>query len=376
MIHDLPKNGDGRDITRIEVGDTVSFAHYYQPDSRVQFAHDIEWVAVRESEGAVLLVSKTGIYCRPLDDKGKTEWKDSSLREWLNSEFLQNSFCHGDETMLIPVPSETPLQVGSLMPYQLPVENELRHKGADQDYVFILNEDEIGILPDEGHILIPNWLALREIDKEDRPEHVKWWLRPGKKHNCVETDGSLSLCEPDSDNVFVRPAVWLDNICIQRVIEDTASGWEKLVTDAENDSFDYDYFRHVASKTFDILYWYSDYTYSAKHYPSTILRMISTFSRFYETSLSDETDLHMLAQNAASSFRFQSKEWIHVYRQLPKGLGGYRDAFIMPDIYGGTIVVDPNTFDLEHPMDKAKLAREGCFTMNVNYSIDRKMKTR
>ena len=83
MIHKLPQK-DRSNITKIEAGDAVSFAHYYQPDSKVQFAHDIEWLAVMESGGAVLLVSKKGLYRRPFDDRGNNEWMSSSLREWLN----------------------------------------------------------------------------------------------------------------------------------------------------------------------------------------------------------------------------------------------------------------------------------------------------
>lgn len=365
MIHKLPQK-DGSNITEIEAGDVVSFAHYYQPDSKVQFAYDIEWLAVRESGGAVLLVSKKGLYRRPFDDMGNNEWMGSSLREWLNGEFLNKSFGNGDEAMLIPVASESPLQPGSLMPYQLPGERGLREKGTDRDYVFILSEEELGVLPDEERILVPEMMALRSTDKENRPERVKWWLRPGRERNCVDTDGSLTQCEPGSEDVFVRPAVWIDNIYIQRVIEDTALGWEKLVADAENDSFDYDSFRKTASKTFDILYWYSRYTEAAKHYPQSITGMISSISRFTEISLLDETDRHMLAQNASIAFRVYSRQWITVYRQMPRGLGGYRDAFLVPDLYGGTIVVDPNTFDLEHPMDKDRLAREGCFTICIH----------
>ena len=144
MIRKLPEGKDKVSYIEIHTHSQVSFAHYYQPDTEVESSYDIEWVVLTQKGGAVLLASRYAMYCKPFSSDGSTTWEQSTLRKWLNDEWIDKSFVkYGNGFMVVPTPAADPLNVRSLLPYRKVADDGLRVKTDDEDYVFLLSQSEV-----------------------------------------------------------------------------------------------------------------------------------------------------------------------------------------------------------------------------------------
>ena len=52
----------------------------------------IDWIVLDITEDKVLLLSKNGLTYRAYSENSNSSWDNSSLRGWLNQEFVQNTF--------------------------------------------------------------------------------------------------------------------------------------------------------------------------------------------------------------------------------------------------------------------------------------------
>lgn len=354
---------------RIHAGNAVSLAHYYNPDSELQFSYDIEWIAVKEKGRAVLLLSRDCLYCLPFDESGVANWCDSSLRSWLNGEFLEKSFREYCAPMILPTPADRPLDVGSIAPYERPSEARFRDRRTDQDCVFLLSNAELCELfeiPSRRKTKAAQFAGSGWSDSST----VNWWLRPdpdsGK--NCVNSLGEFTAVPPDSKDVFVRPAVWIDNFYLESYITEAVGNWRKLVHEAKKGLFNYDLFRDTASYTYSILHMFNSSANTEPCYPKLVVKMIVLITQFSAIPLKEETNHHRLALNAASSFITQCTKWRTIYRRFVgktgiPGTGALQNAFVMNDLEGRDIVVNTKDFDMEHPISPNKLLSMGCFTL-------------
>ena len=355
--------GDGK----IEVNDEVSFAHYYQPSSRLQFSYNIEWKAIKRKRNAVLLLSQQGLYCMPFDKNNKTSWVGSSLRAWLNKEFLKNSFYQNIEVLLLPTSAYHPLKPRTTFPYRVPEKTDLREKRSDEDYVFLLSEDDLRLLSPEDRVVDSHW-----IEDRGQIEHhhaVRWWLRTDSEKKCkyIDKNGVVGSCAPDTKYVFVRPAIWIDNLYLKSILMDVKTAWGKLVHNAKRNKFDYDYFKITASKTYYVMYFYRNSWNNGSKGVKLMFDLFRNIRKFSRIKLKVENRQHRLAKNAAESFYLQRTSWITVYKPMkfhkncPMGTGTLKDVFVLEGLNGERIVVNTKDFDLEHPLDTEKLLQEGCF---------------
>lgn len=343
----------------------VSFAHYYQPNASVQFAYSVDWIAVKEKNHSILLVGKKGLYCKPFDVAGNACWESSSLREWLNTEWVTRAFSHGLECLLVPVNSSAPLDVKSLLPYHKP-DDGFRPKSTAEDYVFLLSANEITDLLSPSMISTePHWIADRTVIESNHT--VKYWTRPVENSdvNVIDEAGNAVFCSPDTDHVFVRPAVWIDNFFIQRCYMDAISLWKRQVDNVRCNAFNYEEFRKAATAAFDVLYLYSKWVDTIVSVPKLVTEMIILIAKYSELHIKDETPEHLLSVNAAESLCNQSTHWNTIYNQSPAPgqPGAMKNGFIMRGLDGDSIVVDATTFDMMNPMDKVELSRKGFFTL-------------
>lgn len=355
-------------VTCVEIGKKmeVSFGHYYQPDARIQFAYDVDWIALCEKNHAVLLLSKNGLYCKPFDENGDSNWGTSSLREWLNTVWVEKCFSHGLECLLIPVDSKSPMEVRSLLPYEKPVDG-FRFKSVDEDYVFLLSETEVTeLLDSQTSRMEPHWMADRSVI--DSIHNAKWWIRPtgvSSDNNIIDEEGKSSFNSPDADGVFVRPAVWVDNIYIQRCFMDALKLWEKQIDSVKNNAFNYEKFKEAASAAYSVLYLYSKWADKVVTYPKLVTEVIILIAKYSEIHITDETPEHLLSLHAANALCKQSIHWNTIYKHHPSPgqPGALKNGFIMQGLEGASIVVDASTFDMLNPMDKQQLSNDGYFTL-------------
>lgn len=85
-----------------------------------------EFVALGWEQNGVLAVAKKPLKDRPFDEDGSNDWRSSSLREYLNGDFLENEF---DASALLPFTSD------------LTADDGLKDYGQSVDLVFLLSAD-------------------------------------------------------------------------------------------------------------------------------------------------------------------------------------------------------------------------------------------
>lgn len=194
----------------------LTFGKYEQDNNPDNGPEEIEWIVLEEQDGNLLLLSRYGLDAVPYND-GNTEttWEDSTLRSWMNSDFLETAFTPEEQSaILVTEVSNGPDQGRKT---DLP-------GGADTlDRVFLLSYREAFakyLLGDGTRMCAPTSIAAshgayrwKEYMTEDRPGGT-WWLRsPGKvqgKALIVDYDGSLASSSVQLVNHSVRPALWLD----------------------------------------------------------------------------------------------------------------------------------------------------------------------
>ena len=136
--------------------------------------------------------------------------------------------------------------------------------------------------------------------------------------NVIDEAGSAVFCSPDTDHVFVRPAVWIDNFYIQRCYMDAISLWKKQVDDVRRNAFNYEEFRKAATAAFEVLYLYSKWVDKIVSVPKLVTEMFILIAKYSELHIKDETPEHLLSINAAESLCDQSTHWNTIYNRFPE----------------------------------------------------------
>ncbi len=191
-----------------DVGDRIFFGHYYLWNDRDK--SELEWTVLDKRENQFLIITKNGIENIPYHNiETDIEWKDCSLRKWLNGRFLQVAFSDAERARIV---SGTIRNNGN---QQYGIEAQ-----ADtEDSVFLLSLEEAKALfaNDEERKSCPTPYAKKKGAFASRMEQLgAWWLRtPGaylKYADFVPTSGNVDL--PFGRNVddkenMVRPVMWI-----------------------------------------------------------------------------------------------------------------------------------------------------------------------
>lgn len=81
-----------RRITETKKGDIISFGHYEQ-GKNLAYDKSIKWEVIdNDGEGAIILMTEYELFEAPFDTENGGSWTGSSLREYLNNEFLYSAF--------------------------------------------------------------------------------------------------------------------------------------------------------------------------------------------------------------------------------------------------------------------------------------------
>ena len=88
--------------SKYHVGDGVILGKYEQDANTENGAEDIEWIVLDVKGMKVLLISKYALESMPFNSaSGETSWGDSSIRIWLNGEFMDNAFSETERRYLV-----------------------------------------------------------------------------------------------------------------------------------------------------------------------------------------------------------------------------------------------------------------------------------
>lgn len=187
------------------VGSEIEFGQYAQDDSGTKTP--IKFVVLDETENKVLVISSKGIDALPFNNEdADVSWETSSIRSWLNNEFMTLAFTKDEENFIVKSKIKT-------LPNPLyPLTNSVE----TSDFVFLLSYDEA-----ESYFLLPEDRIAIMTDKvkkavfADKNGEGDWWLRTsgGKLNRAsyvrdfgdIQAGGS-KVCD---EAISVRPAMWL-----------------------------------------------------------------------------------------------------------------------------------------------------------------------
>lgn len=211
---------EAENASNYEIGDIVTYGNYEQDGFYSNGEETIEWIVIaRDRDNHALLLSRYCLDALPYnEDGGDVTWEDSSIRAWLNGEFLESAF-GGDPNGFICT-AECKTKDG--------------RSGTDggentTDRIFLLAVDEVTqYFPKESSRRAP----VTEYAKEQGAEYDKngngwWWLRtPGKTQDMaagVHTAGGVNYDGRDVDrtDLCIRPALWLDLDVVTAYLSDS-----------------------------------------------------------------------------------------------------------------------------------------------------------
>ena len=210
----LPEETTGAGISDLSAAETLVFGAYEQDNDETNGAEPIEWIVLARAQGKTLITSKYALDCAAYnEERADVTWETSSLRAWLNGEFLNAAFTAEEQARLAPA--------------EVKAEKNPSYDtdpGADvTDRVFLLslNEAQAYFAADEARACRATPYADAKSTWFDPAKAADgyvlctWWLRtpgsvPDKATACTdagwaETGGS-SVSTAD---FAVRPALWL-----------------------------------------------------------------------------------------------------------------------------------------------------------------------
>lgn len=197
-------------------GNCIEFGTYRQsvePDAKKTA---IEWSVLAKEGEKLLLISKYGLDFKPYNvEMEDVTWETSSIRKWLNDEFMEDAFNMYEQELI----AETKVKN--------PNNNKFKTKGGNdtQDKIFLLSIDEAEkyFTSDEASICVSTVYAIVNIGyQDDGNRDCWWWLRsPGRIQKYaagVFVDGGIDDDGHDVDGGLggdfidggVRPALWIN----------------------------------------------------------------------------------------------------------------------------------------------------------------------
>ena len=200
------------ELSRItSVGQMIAFGSYEQDGHSGNGSEPVEWIVIDIQGNKALLLSRYVLDAKPYGDKSeKITWADSSIRTWLNSDFLDSAFSSEEKEKIQTVNvSNSP-------------------EGLDtMDSIFLLSTDEVKtyFLADKSRMAKATAYAkakgvytLGGFTEEDEVynDACRWWLRTPD----ANSDGSATRVRAVGDvltfgidvtntDIGVRPAMWV-----------------------------------------------------------------------------------------------------------------------------------------------------------------------
>lgn len=201
----------------LRTGDIICLGTYEQ-DNRGGQKEAIEWMVLETKGNFALLLSRYGLEAgQPfLNRYAACTWETSSVREWLNSDFLEEAFTDAEAECILETYVDNRKSQGN---------PNWATSGGDttKDRIFLLSYAEAVsyFKTNEERRCAPTDYALSQgawtYDKyspEGRLSGV-WWLRsPGESKfyaACVDLSGGALYQNSVGNNyVCIRPAMWVD----------------------------------------------------------------------------------------------------------------------------------------------------------------------
>ena len=208
------QNSAGRTLC---AGDSICLGVYEQ-DNRISQEEPIEWIVLDTSGSYALLLSRYGLEAgQPfLNRYAACTWETSSVREWLNNDFLDSAFTSAEKKCIVEAYVDNGKTQGnpnwSTVGGETTVDQIFLLSYAEAVYYFKTNEER-RCAPTDYALAQGAW-TYDKYSPEGRLSGV-WWLRsPGEsKYNAACVDligGALYQNSVGNTHVCIRPAMWVD----------------------------------------------------------------------------------------------------------------------------------------------------------------------
>ena len=187
------------------IGDYVLFGSYVQEDD--EEAEPIIWEVISKKGDCLLLLSRDCLDSLPYQEEyGKTSWKDSYLREWLNEDFYDEAFTEDEQDLIM---------YKTVQNKKNPEYGNTNLKDT-RDRVFILSISEAleYFEKKKERLSEPSEYALEEAVSYDADDRGYWLRTAGMDARfaaVVNPDGGINYGGYyASEYAYVRPAVWVE----------------------------------------------------------------------------------------------------------------------------------------------------------------------
>ena len=187
-------------LTTAQCGDCISFGSFEQDGNTENGKETLEWIVLTVKRPYVLLLSKNVLDVQPFSGADSAAWIDSTLRRWLNADFLADAFAPGQQEQIL-------------------LAKRADAKGVETAERFLVLSagavDEYLAADDPHRLGVCTAYAAAKSDGVSAGESVAWWLRtPGAEAGStavVNAQGETDAAgvPADSAAVGVRPAFWL-----------------------------------------------------------------------------------------------------------------------------------------------------------------------
>ena len=189
-------------FTGLSAGDHFMLGHYEQDEKQSNGPEPVEWRVLSVEDGIALVISEYGLDARAFHNLNvDITWHASSLRNWLNGEFLAELFTEPEQKLIM----------------------------KEDDSLFLLSTEEARTLfaSDQDRRCLPTAYAISHgaYVHDDTGGTIWWWLRTQSNNNddsaaCVRHEGNVSLS--GNGVIFkevIRPAFYLDLAAYEKFLE-------------------------------------------------------------------------------------------------------------------------------------------------------------
>ena len=95
--YEIDASSVSKDFLSVKKGDIIVFGEYEQDNDLSNGPEPLEWIVLSKNDSELLVLSKYAIDCRAFyEDENDYTWEKSSIRQWLNNDFISSAFKNGE----------------------------------------------------------------------------------------------------------------------------------------------------------------------------------------------------------------------------------------------------------------------------------------
>ncbi|MBQ7001676.1 MAG: PASTA domain-containing protein [Oscillospiraceae bacterium] len=191
-----------------EVGDILCFGSFEQDNKAENGTEPIEWVVLAVENENILLLSRYALDSKCFHNRFESVyWENSSIRKWLNEEFLESAFDHEEQAQIMHATVEAD-----------PNPRFDTSSGFNtKDKVFLLSISEVmAYLPENLMFCIATRYAIGNNAYVNDETGGSWWLlrtmgESSRYVVSVNSDGTIDYDggKVSSERGTIRPAMWV-----------------------------------------------------------------------------------------------------------------------------------------------------------------------